>query len=440
MDFYWTGSAAGAKILSIICNQGPISRAALCRITKQARSTMSLQVEQLLQLGLIEEKPIDTDSKAQARTLLKLSEKPGVFLAVFLGLTHFKVALCRTDTTIINFKIERGNMTDGPINILQKVHICITGLLSDENLTQDKIIGLGIALPGPIDYRKGMVSSPLGVVSTWHNYPLKTVLHNQYGCPVIVDNDVHAMALGEQHRGSAKNNNDFIMVKLATGIGASIVADGKLYRGSKGAAGFISHNQVEGNSTPCICGKQGCLEVVAGGAAIARQGMEAIYAGKSPILAQLLQSKPELSEEDRLPQIAKQLPELLSRNIGRVTASDIAIAANMGDSVSFEILQRSARAIGSIMAHQINFNNPSLVILAGPLTKLGDKYLSTIRQVILEKAMPLMTVDLEIKTSQLDDMQGLIGTCLLAQSEYFSFDKIRKQLDANKLRVTKKSN
>ncbi|MEM5528877.1 ROK family protein [Gammaproteobacteria bacterium AS21] len=433
MDFYWTGAAAGAKILDIIRDQGPISRAALCRITQQARSTMSLQVEQLLQLDLIEEVPVQSQGQLSSnRVELQLSDKQGVFLAIYIGLTHFKVALCHTDTRIISYQRQKSVISDGPAKILNKVFQCITLLLEEAGVAKEAIISLGLAISGPVDYRKGIVSSPVGVVSSWHNYPIRAELEIKYQCPVVVDNDVHAMALGEQQRGLAGGCDDFIMVKLSLGIGASIVADGKLYRGAKGVAGFISHNQVEGDTTPCICGKLGCLEVVAGGAAMAKQGMEAIFEGKSSILVQLLQGKPELDEAERPPQIAEKLPELLSRNIGRLTAADIAIAADMGDSVSFDILQRSAQAVGAIMAQQVNFNNPSLLVLAGELTELGDSYLSTIRQVIFAKAMPLATSDLAIKVSELADMQGLIGACRLAQDKYYAFDSIKQRIEEQK--------
>ncbi len=124
----------------------------------------------------------------------------------------------------------------------------------------------------------------------WDGFPVREALSQELGCPVMVDNDVNLMAMGEQHAGVARTSQDFLFVKIGTGIGCGIVVGGEVYRGTTGSAGDIGHIQVEPDGRPCACGNRGCLEAYFGGAALARDATDAARDGTSAELAARLEA------------------------------------------------------------------------------------------------------------------------------------------------------
>ena len=130
-------------------------------------------------------------------------------------------------------------------------------------------MGAGIGVPGPVDFNRGVSVSP-PIMPGWDGYPVRDAVSRELGCPVVLDNDVNVLAVGEQHAGVAKGAQDFLFVKIGTGIGCGIVIEGELYRGVNGCAGDIGHIRVEDFGPTCACGNTGCLEAFSGGAALAR--------------------------------------------------------------------------------------------------------------------------------------------------------------------------
>ena len=144
--------------------------------------------------------------------------------------------------------------------------------------------GIGIGVPGPVDFSAGTVVSP-PIMPGWDRYPIIQTVQQWFpSANVVVDNDVNVMALGEINQGAGKGVDNLIFVKIGTGIGAGIICEGKIYRGSSGCAGDIGHIGVDKSGPYVHCGNQGCLETVAAGPAIAERALSAAQAGKSPIL------------------------------------------------------------------------------------------------------------------------------------------------------------
>ena len=136
----------------------------------------------------------------------------------------------------------------------------------------------GSACPGPVRFPEGVPVAP-PIMPGWDGFPVREALSQELGCPVMVDNDVNLMAMGEQQAGVARSVRDFLCVKIGTGIGCGIVVGGEVYRGTTGSAGDIGHIQVEPDGRPCACGNRGCLEAYFGGAALARDAEAAARAG-----------------------------------------------------------------------------------------------------------------------------------------------------------------
>src|SRR6478736_5066846 len=166
----------------------------------------------------------------------------------------------------------RADIRRGPETVLAEVIEHVRKLLADHGV--ERPAGIGVGVPGPVDFQTGVPVSP-PIMPGWDGYPVRDALSRELGSPVLLDNDVNVMALGEQHNGVARSADDFLFVKIGTGIGCGIVVDRHLYRGADGCAGDIGHIRVEQDGPVCACGNVGCLEAFFGGAALARDATAA---------------------------------------------------------------------------------------------------------------------------------------------------------------------
>jgi predicted NBD/HSP70 family sugar kinase len=229
----------------------------------------------------------------------------------------------------------------------------------------------------------------------WDRYPVRELLTREHGCPAVVDNDVNIMAVGERHGGVAHSVDNFLYVKIGTGIGCGIFLNGEVYRGSDGCAGDIGHIQVDPAGPVCTCGNHGCLEAMFSGAALAREATAAARSGVSPALA-----------------------EKLAAN-GAVTATDVATGAVEGDVACIQLIRDGGRRVGTVLAGLVSFVNPSLIVIGGGLAQLGHIMLAEIRSVVYRRSLPLATGNLPLVLSELGPRAGVAGAALLASEIAF---------------------
>ena len=325
--FGWSGPAAGAAIFRIIKNIGPLSRTEIVKKTGLSKSTVSVHTKKLLEMGLIKKAEVENKSVGSVgrnRELLKFAKDNGYIIAVDLGATSLDVALCNLDAEIIEVKQREVLVNNGPKTVMAQVDQLIKELLKSNSISQKKIFGIGMGVPGPVEFSKGLPVSP-PIMPGWHLTPLKKILQEKYSCPAFIDNDVNVMAVGEKHAGLAQDISNFIFIKIGTGIGAGIICEDKLYRGSKGCAGDIGHIGIEGEEELCPCGNRGCLEVVAAGPAIAKKAKAAAKNRESEFLLALLNEK------------------------GDITAEDVGQAVKNNDRASIEIVKSSGQKIGQVV-------------------------------------------------------------------------------------------
>jgi predicted NBD/HSP70 family sugar kinase len=234
--------------------------------------------------------------------------------------------------------------------------------------------GVGVGLPGPVEFPAGRVVSPSRMAG-WHAVGVRDWLTARLPVPVVVDNDASLMALGE-HIHARPELDDLLLVKLGTGIGCGIISNGRLHRGASGAAGDISHVTVSGaGDNLCGCGRRGCLETVASGAAIAGAFEE--------------------------------------RGIHIGHPSDIVRLVRDGDANATELVRAAGGMVGEVLSVVVNFFNPQAVILGGALAA-ADPLVASLRATLYERCLPLTTQDLEITTARTGVNAGIIGAGLQA--------------------------
>ena len=282
-----------AQIYNIIRQSGEINRMGITEISGVSKSTISLQINKLLGLGLVEEK-VPTDS-SQRKLKLKIRENIGYVAGIFLGITKLSMVIFSLDMKIAFEKNHIFESISDPVACNKEIINQLKALCLEHNI--NRLWGIGIGFPFPVNFREGKPDSPPNV-PLWHDYPLKDIYRKEFDCPVLVDNDVNVMALGEGYKGCTVNETDFLFIKVGTGIGSGLIVDGKIYRGANGCAGDIGHIGVDGSNAHCICGNNGCLEAVAGGRALSAQAIEKAMNGESPFLAKIYSERQKLSAAD----------------------------------------------------------------------------------------------------------------------------------------------
>ncbi len=408
--FGWFGPAAGAAIFSIIKSSGPLSRAEIVRETGLSKSTVSMHVDKLIKIGLVKEEHNNRSGVGRKGLLLSFAIDSGYIIGIDLGASSLNVALCNLNAEITDYRTEEIFVYQGPEKVMERIFDLSDQLLITHQLNRKNILGVGMGIPGPVEFATGTPVSP-PIMPGWHRYPIKQTLTDHFGCPAYVDNDVNVMAYGERYSGHGKNVDNFLFIKVGTGIGAGIFCDGKLYRGSQGCAGDIGHIGVDGNTTPCYCGNKGCLEIIAAGPAIGNLAKETAEAGKSFLLAEKLKEQ------------------------GFITAKDVGTLAEHGDLACVDLIQKSGRTIGQVLAKLINFYNPSLIIIGGGVTGLGGRFLAAIKEVVYSRSLPLATRELTIQNSSLGERTGMIGAAAMALNEVFSHHHVTEMVSMENSRL-----
>jgi glucokinase len=253
---------------------------------------------------------------------------------------------------------------------------------------RDRVIAIGIAVPGPTDPYAGVIIEAPNIPG-WENLPLQQILQDEFGVPVALGNDANLAALGEWKYGAGRGHHHVLYLTISTGIGGGVIINDVMLLGKRGLAGELGHITVDPNGPMCGCGCRGHLEAIASGTGIANW-----------VMSQLAQGA------------ASSLPA------GQpVSARQVAEAASLGDALALEALQRSARSLGQAIAGFLHTFNSTAIILGGGVSQSLDLMHTTLMEAIKESLMTPRYLDgLVITRAALGDDAGLIGASVYAQS------------------------
>ena len=378
-----------ASLLRLL-RDGGRSRAELGDVVDLSRSKLNLELDRLIEMGLVEQAGLAASRGGRRSGMVRLS--PHIrFAGIDIGATSVDVAVTNGELDVLGHVSEPCEVREGPVAVLGRA-MDLMGKLREQGLFTH-LHGVGIGVPGPVSFREGVPVAP-PIMPGWDRYPVREAVSQELGCPAVVDNDVNLMAMGELHAGLARQVDDFLLIKIGTGIGCGIVVDGKIYRGVSGSAGDIGHMRVDDQGPICTCGNVGCLEAYFGGAALAREAVR--IAPRSSYLGERLAAA------------------------GRLTAEDVAAAATLGDPAAIQLIRDGGRQAGQVLAGLVSFFNPGLVIIAGGVARLGHVLLAEIRSVVYRRSLPLATGNLPIVLSELGDTAGVIGGTRLVSDHVFS--------------------
>jgi len=359
-------------------------------VTGLSRSTVTGRVDQLLAAGLLHESGVEHGPRGRPSTVLAVCESYGVVLTADLGATHARAAVCDlAGTTLVETNTDL-LISNGPHVVLGWLERTWTEQLGSGAVSGARVVGLGVGIPGPVDFDAGCAVRP-PIMPGWDGYPVRRQLTERFGVPGFVENDANVMALGEYHAGFP-GSPSFLFVKVATGIGAGLVVDGQLIRGATGGSGDIGHIRLDGSQPQpqCACGARGCLAATASGGAIAR----------------------------RLRDLGR--PARSSREAVRL--------AEQGDSQAVALVRNAGLLIGDVLATSVSLLNPEVLMIGGDLQQAQDHFMAALRERLYQRTQPLATRELLVVTSSLGERSGISGAARLVVDEVFSAESIDRML------------
>src|SRR6266849_1354038 len=305
-----------------------------------------------------------------------------------------------------------------PDSVIPRIFTAIQQALDEAQVTLDSIAGIGIATPGPLDNRTGIIYSPPNLPA-WEHVPLRDIFqqhYQPYQFPIYVENDANAAALGEYLFGAGRGCRDMVYLTVSTGIGGGVIIDGKLIEGASGTAAELGHMSIDWKGERCNCGNVGCLEYLASGTAIARIANEAIAAGQGAELlefARALQqhtSEPRSSESVEHDSIEHEHTDSPAdtRPI-HISARIVSQAAQAGIPLAHDIITSAAEALGVGLVNIIHIFNPDLIILGGGVTQIGDILIEPALRIVQDRAMAVPRDAVRIVLAELGANTGLVG-------------------------------
>ncbi|WP_232828090.1 ROK family transcriptional regulator [Kribbella monticola] len=365
------GSAHG--VLRLLLDGRPRTRAELIDLTGLARSTVTGRLEELLAAGFVVPSGEAASSGGRPPARFRFNPTARLVLAGDVGATHLTVALADLTGEIVDTITVVQTIDDGPEAVLTAFADHARALLSRTGHGTDKLAGTGIGLPGPVEHSTGRPNHP-PIMPGWDSYDVVSRIAAEFPGPVLVDNDVNIMALGE-HTTQYAGVEHLLFVKVATGIGAGVISGGRLHRGAQGAAGDIGHIQAPGHTELCRCGNHGCLEAVASASAIAAQ--------------------------------------LRSTGLEPRSSLDVVELVRSGNTAATKAVRQAGREIGTVLAACVSLLNPSVIVIGGSLSQAGDCLLAGIREAIYARSLPLATTELTVAASRTGQQAAVRGAAAM---------------------------
>jgi glucokinase-like ROK family protein len=381
-------------VLDLIRRQGPISRADVKRITGLNFTTVTNAVNDLVEEGLVQEVGLGSSSGGRKPVLLTLNPTARYVIGCELQSTLLIVGIFDLTGKLIIQTEEPKEPSTSPADVVAATCRAIDALLAKAGIAREKVEGLGVAAPGPLNSRTGVLLTPPNMIG-WRDVPLRDMLEKATGLPVIIEKDGNAAALGEVWFGAGQGVRDLIFIIVDAGIGGGIITGGHLYRGRHGGAGEIGHTTIDVDGPRCSCGNYGCLEAIASGFALSRRAGEEIRRGVDSSLAQH-------GAGDHI-----------------IDVNQLLQAATEGDKLASDLLDVSGRALGIAVANIVNMYNPELIVLGGRLAQHSDAVVERALELGRNRAFSVLSQDVRIVTSALGDQFLLAGAAALVLAGLF---------------------
>ncbi|MCX5334245.1 MULTISPECIES: ROK family protein [unclassified Streptomyces] len=391
------GQGSAGDLLELVRSGRAITRGALQQATGLSRATVGQRLDRLFRAGWLREGaggPVDSPLGGRPSITLEFDDAHAVVLVADLDTRHARAAVLSLTGELLAEHSGTLAIEDGPDVVLGELGRWFAELLEKAGHRAGAVCGIGLAVPGPVDSESGRVVQP-PMMPGWDGYDIRGRLARSFTehtgaapVPVLVDNDANLMAYGEQ-RTSCPDCSAFVLVKVSTGIGAGVVVGGSIFRGIDGGAGDIGHIRV-GADALCRCGSRGCLAAVASGGAVARRLAEA--------------------------------------GVPAASGSDVRDLLTAGHPEAAALAREAGRQVGDVLATVVTLLNPGVLMIAGDLA--GTPFLTGVRELLYQRALPRSTAHLDVVTSRLGERAGLVGAGALVVEHLYAAERVEERLAA----------
>ncbi|MFE6842881.1 ROK family protein [Streptomyces sp. NPDC057686] len=364
------------RVVRAVRLAGSLTQAEIARSTGLSAATVSNIVRELKDGGTVE--VTDTSAGGRRARSVSLSGDAGIVIGVDFGHTHLRVAVGNLAHQVLAEESAPLDVDASWADGFDRAEALVGELIAGIGVGLDKVIGVGLGVPGPIDVESGTLGST-AILPGWAGINPRQELSQRLGVPVYVDNDANLGALGELVWGSGRGVKDLAYIKVASGVGAGLVINGQIYRGPGGTAGEIGHITLDESGPVCRCGNRGCLETFAAARYV--------------------------------------LPLLQSTHGPELTMERVVELAREGDPGCRRVIADVGRHVGSGVANLCNVLNPSRVVLGGSLAEAGELILAPIRESVGRYAIPSAARQLSVLTGSLGGRAEVLGALALVLSE-----------------------
>jgi len=371
-----------SAVLSLVRLGRAVSRADVARETGLSATTAAARVETLIRHGYLRETGAGPSAGGRPPRRLEIRGDAGVVAAVDLGERHAALGVFDAASRLLAERQLPIAIADGPESVLETVAAAVTALVESATAGSTPLLALCVGIPGPVGARSGLVVSPARMPG-WNGADVATIVRQWLDVPVIVENDANLMAVGE-HAAGGGDAEHLVFVKVGSGIGCGVVAAGALHRGSEGFAGDISHVTVPGAPpVPCSCGRVGCLDAVASGAALVEQ--------------------------------------LQQRGVSSAGTQGMLDLARDAHPLTTQLLREAGSSTGTVLSTILNFFNPERLVIGGHLSS-AEAFVAGVRSAIYAQCPPMITDRLDIAVSAVGQRAAVLGAAREALDLAFSPD------------------
>nr|WP_206322558.1 ROK family transcriptional regulator [Streptomyces sp. HNM0575] len=364
------------RVVRAVRMAGSLTQAEIARTTGLSAATVSNIVRELKESGTVQVTP--TSAGGRRARAVSLSGDAGAVVGVDFGHSHLRVAVGNLAHQVLAEEAEPIDVDASAAEGFDRAEQLVHRLIATTGIAREKLIGVGLGVPGPIDVVTGELGST-SILPGWSGTHPREELAARLGVPVYVDNDANLGALGEQVWGNGRGAADLAYIKVASGVGAGLVINGQIYRGPGGTAGEIGHITLDESGPVCRCGNRGCLETFTAARYV--------------------------------------LPLLHSSHGTGLTMARVVQLAREGDPGCRRVVGDLGRHIGSGVANLCNLLNPSRVVLGGDLAEAGDVVLGPVRDSVARYAIPSAARQLTIVPGTLGGRAEVLGALALVLSE-----------------------
>ncbi len=388
-------------ILLTLLHDRVISRTKLAQKTHLSNSTISNLISELIQQGMVSE-DIPTDpTSGELRPVgrpsanIRLEANSRVVVGVHIGVGVFRVALVNLVGEPLFSQMGNFSVDEPAEAVLNQITAAVENLITTSGCERGSILGVGVGASGLVDFSSGV--NILAPNLNWHNFPVRDYLQGALKLPVVVDNNVRAMAIGEKYFGAGQDVDSLVFVYGRIGVGAGLIFKGEVFRGSTTGAGEIGHTvmRLEGGEA-CRCGNSGCLETLVSEPAILREAEKIMHAHPHGALARLVHQAPDLTPIER-----------------------VFTAARQGDPTVQQMLNERAGYLGIAIAGLVNLLNPQMILFGGIFAQGQDLLLEPTIQTVHQRAFAGLGSRVRMQATGFGWKAGVIGAAALGLMYFF---------------------